>query len=400
MNRFERLVLTATVVLLPVASVIAVLIWSLVQGADFLVGGGSTSVVPMMNDFLRFYRHAEKGYSDILYNAIGSSASLAGIRHGSYQFGFLSKTVDDKLAQQLWTENKVSRFVVARDPVMIIYHIKDHNNIKGPDAFSQSGDDTGQHLIFGNDPVSKTQNNVGLLSKIMQQFYVKHSLWTNVFPNTKPQYLPKKPPKVISREAGSGTREFFEKSILKSDKYTADQYVGSNQLMLDAVNNTDNSIGYLSFEYAKSILSFPKYSKNVAVAAVTFKSGSDPQLPWKPWKSSDKDKVNGNTGYALYRPFTGIFRTTGRNADEILRFVAWMINPYTKDESDSDNGNAVDIIRQHGLFPVFPGDSDGYFQKYNDWSWRSKVASTFQLIKDNFIYQKHQIPGDYKIPPQ
>lgn len=82
--------------------------------------------------------------------------------------------------------------------------------------------------------------------------------------------LPTTAPKVISREAGSGTRKFFEQAILQSKRnYHADQYVGSNQLMLDTVSKTKNSIGYLSFEYAAKILTTTLRDK-VHVGAVTF----------------------------------------------------------------------------------------------------------------------------------
>ena len=43
-----------------------------------------------------------------------------------------------------------------------------------------------------------------------------------------------------------------------------------------------------------------------------------------------------------------------------------MINPYTKNEVKGQ-GNAVDIIKAHGLLAVFRQDHDQYYEKYNDW---------------------------------
>ena len=176
-RRWQRLLRVAAIALLPVLIAMGVLVWSLAQGANFLVGGGSTSVVPLMNDFLSFYRTADKGHKTLLYNAIGSAAALTGIVNGAYQFGFLSKTVDDAQAQQLFAEDKIYRFVVARDPVMLIYNFAGAGQITGSDRVvfdsGKHGGNSGKHIIFGAQH-AKGSGITRTLSEVMGKFYFQH----------------------------------------------------------------------------------------------------------------------------------------------------------------------------------------------------------------------------------
>lgn len=383
---------------------LGLVIWTLAARVSYLVGGGSTSVEPLLNDFVDFYTRSKKGRKGLIYNAIGSSATLAGLHNRAYQFGFLSKTVSDDDACNLAKQN-IMRFVVARDPIMIIYSLG-HNNlnqkITGDSWVLEKNE---KHIVWGS--YTEKQSDVPSAQGIMQQIYGQKGVpksFNQVFSNKINFHTNKTlQPLLFTREEGSGTREFFEETFFEKKDVQYPQgttYVNSNALMLKSIAESSGpAIGYLSFSYLKFIMQEREKYQHVHVAAC-FNSKDIPELPWTP-NSKNMTNPKFNVNYKIYRPFTGLFSTKDRLHEETMRFIAWMINPYPGydydqkkylNQNNAVGNNAIDFILKQGLSPVLPGQPDHFWEHYND---NIFIGNTWSLVKKYCL--QHEIPGSYQV---
>ena len=121
----------------------------------------------------------------------------------------------------------------------------------------------------------------------------------------------------VTREEGSGTKEFFDGLLGPGKTGVGDdngQIVAtSNGSMLSTIENTPNSIGFVSYSYLKEVLDA---GLNIG-AANTTKNG-EPMIPY----TTNGGKNDFNNDYTLTRPFSGILNTRSKNYQASLRFIA------------------------------------------------------------------------------
>ena len=327
------------------------LIWTVSTPKFFIIGGGSTSVQPILDDFTHQYEQLPNGRQPIIYNAIGSAASLTGVQDGAYSFGFLSETVTDSQAKSLWDSHKILRFVIARDYILLVYHLPTGVTVRNTPNYPD--DDYGIHLGFGGD---SEKNN---LATNLQALYDGTKTWKQVFPSLQGANANQKA-YGVTREDGSGTRSYFEKAVIKTKNYNFNSVVSSNGAMVSTIDNTPGSIGYVSFSFADTIVR--NYKQNIQIGAVKGPQSPDWQLPYAP--PSGNKNLSFNKNYNLNRPFTGIVNTQAQHFVTALKFIAWMIDPYANQESVIDKltpANAAYWSRKEGEAPV--GQEDDFWNR-------------------------------------
>lgn len=141
-----------------------------------------------------------------------------------------------------------------------------------------------KHIVWGS--YSKTQSRIPSAQSIMQQIYGQKGSpksFNQIFSNKINFHTNKKlQPLLFTREEGSGTREFFEKTFFKTKDVQYPQgttYVNSNALMLKSIAESSGpAVGYLSFSYLKFIMQERQKYQYVHVAACFFNS-KDIYLP-------------------------------------------------------------------------------------------------------------------------
>ena len=378
------------------------LIWTVSTPKFFIIGGGSTSVQPILDDFTHQYEQLPNGRQPIIYNAIGSAASLTGVQDGAYSFGFLSETVTDSQAKSLWDSHKILRFVIARDYILLVYHLPTGVTV-GPSSKSTE-DFFGYHLGFGSIVANPSQPDESLATNL-QDLYNGTKTWKDVFPDLQGANANQKA-YGVTREDGSGTRSYFEKAVIKTKNYNFDSVVSSNGAMVSTIDNTPGSIGYVSFSFADTIAR--NYNQNIKIGAVKDSPISKWQLPYDPITEKTKNKnLTFNDKYNLNRPFTGIVNTKAQHFVTTLKFIAWMIDPYANQESVIDKltpANAAYWSRKEGEAPV--GEDDSFWNRYNNNAGEYGVPDSIYLeIKKHGFYQygnPDMIPGffkDSKLPP-
>ena len=384
-NNFKKYLKPTAIwsVVLVIILFVGIIIWTFSTSSFFLIGGGSTSVRPILDDFTNRYERLPKGGQRILYNSIGSAAALTGVRNKSYAFGFLSETITDSLAHDLWVNNNVVRFAIAKDYIVIIYHLPNGVQFKPQTDTNYVDDKYGHHINFNS---FNTDAKGGTGAQTMQKFYDKHETWASVFSNTI-KSGGNVTPRTFTRENGSGTRKFFEDSVIHNESYTADEIVSSNGEMLQKINNTPNSIGYLSFGYLDSVLGKNPTSTNVKIAAVEV--AKKPVVPYKIVTSGEG--YTFNSVYNLSRPFTGIVNIDSPHIDAVLKFLAWIIDPGWASDLDASSSTAAYWMRQQGEEPITYGSD--YWNKYNDDPVISgtKISSLYQLVYK--YYTNGSLPG-------
>ncbi len=336
---------------------VSLLIWTFSSVNSFLIGGGSTSVAPMLAQQIEQYEKMPNNKYNILYNAIGSSSAIEGTKNDSYQFGFTSDPLSDADAKAFYKNNNIARFSIAKDFVVIAYHLPEGATVKNPAV----EDDQVGHLEF-NVVNSASQNQ-------LIKLYKDHQTWSSVFGNQIEGGNVK--PETFSRENGSGTRSFFDKSVVFSNNYQADRTIGSNGEMLTAIENTPNSIGYLGFAFARTLIEAKKPNVNVGKV---FKN-KKPVAPYQ-WETG---QVELNQAYGLYRPFTGIVNVKTANFKSVMRFLAWIMNPYPA-EKDL-------VLKNTKIKPLYPQDDAAY--------WALKTDELpLTRNSDYFIdYNQSTVPG-------
>ncbi|AGM25879.1 phosphate ABC transporter substrate-binding protein [Spiroplasma syrphidicola EA-1] len=400
-----------TIITFVLILVISIIIWTISAASNVIVGGGSTSVSAIMADITEQYRR-DSG-SDVLYNSLGSAAALVGVKNGSYEFGLLSEDVhstpidgdNGTNAQNLWNNNGINRFVFARDYIVLFYNLPNgcflSDNDK-PLTFSEFG------LNENGNPEPGT--------KAMQQIYSQNATWKSVFgnqltcTNDAPFYT-------ITREAGSGTRSFFESSVIYKKDYSTNEVASSNGAMFQSVTRTPGSFGYISFSFIEQVAD--KLGKNRIAAVINPIISPDPQVPFI---ETPEGEFLFNSMYSLNRPFTGIVNTNSSQLVPTLKFLAWMLDPipYAKTLKDSKFYDPTYELGPHdaaywyileGEEPLAP--EDHYFQKYNNntkfalsgettltepypWDFKQNYLSIWDLIRQKIPNNNYQDLKDYE----
>ncbi|AHF58148.1 phosphate ABC transporter substrate-binding protein [Spiroplasma eriocheiris] len=391
-----------TIIVFILILVVAIVIWTVSTASNVIVAGGSTSVTPIMNDITEQYKK-NRG-EDIVYNALGSAAALVGVQNGSYAFGFLSKDVNSTPkagdnganAQNLWNNKHVLRFVFARDYILLTYHLPNGCSLK-TDPLTNKPIPLNFSAFFGGDG-----------TKLIQKIYDHNITWGAAF---KDQLVCSPAGGnsgfyTLTREAGSGTRDFFESSVIKTKSYSTDQVASSNGAMYQTLATTPGSIGYLSFSFIERVASDPELGIQ-AVASVTGVSDPKSELPYV-YEDSTKT-YDFNPDYSLVRPFTGIVNTDGKHFNKALEFIAWMLDPKPYDDFKkrgiplTPNAAAYWYIHE-GDQPLTHDDI--YFLKYNNntnfaingngtlpgWGMNKKYLSIWDYIIRQNPHYDHNYP--------
>ncbi|WP_425377613.1 phosphate ABC transporter substrate-binding protein [Spiroplasma endosymbiont of Polydrusus pterygomalis] len=417
-NFFKRLVgeishhKMITLICLVLVLVISIIIWSIAAVNNVIVAGGSTSVAQIMANVREQYKRDHK--EDVLYNSLGSAAARVGVTNRSYAFGFLSKDIPSTPqpgdnrgnARQLWEDERIERFVIARDYIVLIYHLPVDCEIK-PEQESL------QFKSFDG----------GEGTKLIRQIYTNRNFtWQDAFGeqlvcstgNENKFYT-------LTRESGSGTRDFFESKVIQSKNHETNQVASSNGSMYQAIATVPGSIGYISFSYIREIINNENLGKK-AFASVIGNKTTKPELPYK----IIDNNYEFNPAYSLTRPFTGIINYQGKQFGRVLAFIAWMLDPlpYSKTKPKLRNGDdnpyyvptfkltehdaAYWYIKEGGEPLTF---DDILFRKYNNnttfaksgqknddekvpWNFNPDYKSLWDIIVERFS-EKYQLYRGY-----
>ncbi|UZQ29815.1 MAG: phosphate ABC transporter substrate-binding protein [Spiroplasma phoeniceum] len=392
--------------------VTSIIIWTIASASNVIVAGGSTSVAQVMANITEQYKRDNE--EDILYNSLGSVAALVGVKNGTYAFGFLSKDVNStpkpgdnrSNAQQLWADYHTGRFVFARDYIILVYHLPNGCQINPHQDSLQfqsffGGEGTKLIRKIYTDPNFTWQQPFGsqlVCSSVSNKFYT------------------------LTRESGSGTRDFFESAVIKRKKYETNQVASSNGSMYQAISATPGSIGYISFSYIKRIISNEDLGAK-AIASVISEGSTESELPYKVINNN----YEFNPAYSLTRPFTGIINYQGKQFNNALHFIAWMLDPlpYSKTKTKLRNGKENPYYNRN--FKLSPHDAaywymeegeeplsidDFSFRKYNNnttfaksvrttdsekkaWNFKSDYQSIWDIIVKKFP-KKYQAYSEYE----
>lgn len=392
--------------------VISIIIWTIASASNVIVAGGSTSVAQVMANITEQYKRDNK--EDILYNSLGSAAALVGVKNGSYAFGFLSKDVNStpkpgdnrSNAQQLWADYHTGRFVFARDYIILVYHLPNGCQIKPHQDSLQF------QSFFG-----------GKGTELIRKIYTDPNFtWQQAFGSQLVCSSGSNKFYTLTRESGSGTRDFFESAVIKSKKYETNQVASSNGSMYQAISTTPGSIGYISFSYIKRIISNEDLGAK-AIASVISKGSTEPELPYKVIDNN----YEFNPAYSLTRPFTGIINYQGKQFNNALPFIAWMLDPLPYSKTKPKLRNGKDNPYYDPNFKLSPHDAaywymeegeeplsidDFFFRKYNNnttfaksgrttdsekvaWNFKSDYQSIWDIIVKKFP-EKYQAYSEYE----
>ncbi|WP_374696855.1 phosphate ABC transporter substrate-binding protein [Spiroplasma endosymbiont of Polydrusus formosus] len=316
-----------TLICLVLVLIISIIIWTIAVAGNVIVAGGSTSVVQIMANVTEQYKRDNK--KDILYNSLGSAAARVGVTNHSYAFGFLSKDIpstpqpgdNQGNARQLWEDERIGRFVIARDYIALIYHLPIGCEIK-PEQESL------QFKSFDGGEGTKL---------ICQIYNNRNFTWQDAFGDQLVCSTGKKNKfYTLTRESGSGTRDFFESKIIKSKNYETNQVASSSGSMYQAIATVPCSIGYISFSYIREIINNENLGKKT-IASVIGNKTTKPELPYK----IIDNNYEFNPAYSLTRPFTGIINYQGKQFGIVLSFIAWILDPlpYSKTKPKLRNGD-------------------------------------------------------------
>lgn len=381
--------------------VTAIIIWTATATNKVTIVGGSTSVAQVMKNITEQYKRDNK--KDILYNSLGSAASLVGVKNGNYAFGLLSKDINSTFkpgdnqnnAQQLWSDYHTSRFVFARDYIILVYHLP-----------------IGCEIISEQNSLNFKNFYNGEKTNLIQQIYTnKNFTWQQAFASQLVCERNNNKFYTVTRESGSGTLDFFESTIIKNKNYKINQVAPSNGAMYQIISTTPCSIGYISFSYIKTII----MNENLgikSIAGIIEKDSEKPKLPYK----IVNNKYKFNPEYPLTRPFTGIINYKSKQFNENLAFIAWMLDPlpYSKTKPKLRNGKDNPyfdknfVLNPHyaAYWYIEEGEEplsfdDIFFKKYNNntifaksgkitfdekipWNFKSNYKSIWDIIVEKF----------------
>lgn len=233
---------------------------------------GSSSVQPVAEKLSEEYTQQHPSYK-ITVQGGGSTMGLNSIKKNSAQIGTYSTTLDDN--------PQIKQTKIATDAIAIITNTK--NNI---------------------DDLTQQQ--------IQDIFTGKITNWKQVGGEDAQIH-------VITREAGSGTRDAIEKLLMNNTNFKSDAIVQSSTgSLIKTVESDPNAIGYAS-------LSDLKKDNNVKQLNV---DGITPTV----------ENVKNNK-YPITRPF--LFLTNSTPSNETQQFIDWTL---------SEEGQK--IIADEGLIPV------------------------------------------------
>lgn len=298
----KRLIISVVCVLIIIFSIF---IYSFSVSTFSIVIGGSSSVNEVMTNLTEVYN--KENNAEFTYTSLGSAAALSGIRNPSFSIGFLSKEIEEKDKEDLWTKEGIANFQFANEYILLIYHLPKDADQESELSFSSNDHD-----------------------KILQKMYQEQIDWSSslvkgvkIDNGSKPKFIG------IAREPGSGTRDYFDKEIIKSRSIAYEQIVKSNGAMLNKVKQIPGSIGYISFSYLKQTI-----NQGVKIAMV------DDKLPYI---KKDDDKYDFNNQYKFKRPFTGVLKKSNKNYLRSLQLIGWII---------SGTKSSKNIMIDDGLEPL------------------------------------------------
>jgi len=304
-----------SVLLIFVFGFIILLIVSFIIKGNWIICGGSTSVAPILTQVNQFYHKHDQNKSDFLYNALGSNAASTGIQLNTYSIGFESKNV-------AFSKNYL-RFEIAKDYVIVLFHLPNNLHfVNSQDQIKANPD-----LKYG---LEIKQKNSQL--NILKTIYEKQTTWKTFFNNSNVESKVVSPTSskikgslnkkiaTYTREAGSGTRSYFETSVLKGNSNHA-SVATSNGAMLNSIENTPSSVGFLSFSYIKKIRDdIINKHLNLAILATTFTNSNKFVLPFVDGEHfSTSNKIDFNKNYQFNRPFVGLL--SKKIIDEKKKFL-------------------------------------------------------------------------------
>lgn len=235
---------------------------------------GSTSVTPLMEKLAAKYNETNPDVK-INIQGVGSSAGIKATTDGTADIGMASRELKDD------EKNGIEETVIALDPIAVVVNPK---------------------------------NGVSALTseQIVSIFKGEITNWSEVGGEDKPIV-------VISREAGSGTRDAFEEIMkLTSEKdgktislVKESVVADSNGAVKQNVATKENAIGYLSFGILDDTI------KAVDVDSV---------------KASAENVLNGQ--YKVSRPF--ILMTKGAANEESKKFIDFITSADGQTEIEAD----------------------------------------------------------------
>jgi phosphate transport system substrate-binding protein len=232
---------------------------------------GSTSVEPFAELLAEEYmpRHPE---SHIYVQGGGSTAGIEAAITGAANIGMSSRNLTDD-------EKKLYAVVIARDAIAVIVH--------------------------PSSPITDLP-----LHKIREVFSGKIANWKTLGGSNRPI-------DIVTREEGSGTRESFQRFVMKKEDISLGALVqDSNGAVRQVIATDPNAIGYISLGLV-----------NDQVKAVKI-SGVEPNL---------ENVYNGK--YTLVRPFLFVFN--GEPAGAAKSFLDFVLSP-----------PAQRLLLKEGLVPV------------------------------------------------
>lgn len=300
----KRLLISITCILI---ITFPIFIYSFSVSTFSVIIGGSSSVNEVMTNLTETY--GSESNTDFTYNSLGSAAALTGISRGSFSIGFLSKEIKESTKVQ-WEKDGIANFQFANEYILIVYNLPIQADQSSELNFSSNDKDTNYH------------------GKILPKIYQEQIDWSSIKgikinDASNPKFVG------IAREPGSGTRDYFDKEIIKSNAIEYEQIVKSNGAMLNKVKQIPGSIGYISFSYLKEAL-----KNGLKIAKV------DNELPYI---KTDDNKQDFNSAYKFKRPFTGILKKSNKNYLRSLSFIGWIL---------SETEKSKNIMVKDGLEPL------------------------------------------------
>lgn len=335
--------------------------WTCIISNKIIVSGGSTSVSIILDKITQqFYKDNN---IDILYNSLGSAAAKLWVENKNYVFGIFSKDInliskngdDGWSAQKFWNKSNINCFVFARDYIVLVHYLPKNC------------------YLTNNKPLYFNSFFGGLGTQKIKNIYSHKLSWQTAFPQQISCSQINSSFYKITRESGSGTRDFFEKNIIKSKIYSIDRVVSSNGDMYQAIISTPGSIGYLSFSYLKQIAQNAKLGLKSIFGVLNQKGNIEFPFKVNNLGKSIIDTQTGeyvfNNNYPLTRPFIGIVNVKHYHFPKVLKFIKWMLDPtpYYQKKNKIKNLSPSDAAYwylKEGVQPLTKNDP--YFIKYNN----------------------------------
>ena len=393
-----------------VVLVISIIIWTVSKTNNYIFGGGSTSVQPVLSDLTANY-HNINDSRQVVYNSLGSQAAITGVENDSYSFGFLSKAIEQKGpegANNLWGNYGIVPFVFGRDYVMMVYHLPNGLSLNSANENKPGSSVVPIDPTTGNEPESTSDaktmpylNFGGLkddLTSTLDSIYQKNPTksWSDLFGAKSFQgnnSLANDKPISITREEGSGTKEFFD-GLLGPQGASADnaQLVAtSNGSMLSTIENTPNSIGFISYSYLKEVK-----NAQLGIGAANKVKGAKPNSPYIEKTTGNYDF---NEDYKLTRPFSGILNTRSKNYQASLRFIAWMLDYSYYAWSNSPTLTREPLLEDKSFYADYWYQQQGVKTTYGSWSINGKKFKQADPDWQNYNQNRNSYIVDKKLYP-